>query len=113
VQCAGSRFRVRMSHKRGFARHPRVNTTFSPYARRLATAGLDLACPPGADGAEVIDELATRSRDSKVLPARMLLLLVRPYDERFGPAHAIELTADGITRAGSDPRSDGAAIIEG
>jgi gamma-glutamyltranspeptidase len=55
-------------------------------------------------GAEVIDELAARSRDPKVLPA---------YDERFGHAHAIALTADGITRAGSDPRSDGAAIIEG
>jgi gamma-glutamyltranspeptidase / glutathione hydrolase len=55
-------------------------------------------------GAEVIDELAARSRDPNVLPA---------YDERFGHAHAIELAADGTTRAGSDPRSDGAAIIEG
>jgi gamma-glutamyltranspeptidase / glutathione hydrolase len=53
-------------------------------------------------GAEVIDELAARGHDPNVLPA---------YDERLGHAHAIELAADGTARAGSDPRSDGAAIV--
>jgi gamma-glutamyltranspeptidase len=53
-------------------------------------------------GAEVIDELAARGHDPNVLPA---------YDEQLGHAHAIELAADGTARAGSDPRSDGAAIV--
>lgn len=53
-------------------------------------------------GAEVIDELAVRGHDPNVFPG---------YDERLGHAHAIELAADGTTRAGSDPRSDGAAIV--
>jgi gamma-glutamyltranspeptidase len=53
-------------------------------------------------GADVIDELAARGLDPNVLPA---------YDEGLGHAHAIELAADGTTRAGSDPRSDGAAIV--
>jgi hypothetical protein len=44
-------------------------------------------------GAEVIDELAARGHAPNVLPA---------YDERLGHAHAIELAADGTTRAGSD-----------
>lgn len=33
------------------------------------------------------------------------------HDERLGHAHAIELRPDGTTHAGSDPRSDGAAIV--
>lgn len=53
-------------------------------------------------GSEVIDELTARGHDPHVFP---------PYDERLGHAHAIELAADGSTRAGSDPRSDGAAIV--
>ena len=53
-------------------------------------------------GAEVIEELAARGHDPNVFPA---------YDERLGHAHAIELGADGNTRAGTDPRSDGAAIV--
>ncbi len=53
-------------------------------------------------GAEVINELAARGHDPNVFPA---------YDERLGHAHAIELAADGTTHAGSDPRSDGAAIV--
>lgn len=55
-------------------------------------------------GAEVIEELAARGHEPHVFPA---------YDERLGHAHAIELAADGSTRAGSDPRSDGAAIVVG
>ena len=55
-------------------------------------------------GRDVIEELATRGQDPNVLPA---------YDERLGHAHAIELAADGTTRAGSDPRSDGVAIVVG
>ena len=51
---------------------------------------------------EVIDELTRRGHEPNVFPA---------YDERLGHAHAIELAADGTTRAGSDPRSDGAAIV--
>jgi gamma-glutamyltranspeptidase/glutathione hydrolase len=53
-------------------------------------------------GADVIAELAARGHDLNVLPA---------YDEQLGHAHAIELAADGTTRAGSDPRSDGAALV--
>jgi gamma-glutamyltranspeptidase / glutathione hydrolase len=33
------------------------------------------------------------------------------HDERLGHAHAIELHSDGTITAGSDPRSDGAAIV--
>ena len=53
-------------------------------------------------GPEVIAELAARGHDPNVLP---------PYDERLGHAHVIALRADGTTLAGSDPRSDGAAIV--
>ena len=53
-------------------------------------------------GLEVIAELAARGHDPNVLPA---------YDERLGHAHAIEAHPDGTTLAGSDPRSDGAAIV--
>jgi gamma-glutamyltranspeptidase len=53
-------------------------------------------------GAEVIGELAARGHQPHVFPA---------YDERLGHAHAIELRPDGTTLAGSDPRSDGAAIV--
>jgi len=51
---------------------------------------------------ETIEQLAARGHDPRVLPA---------YDESFGHAHAIELRPDGTTRAGSDPRSDGSAIV--
>jgi len=53
-------------------------------------------------GADVIAELAARGQEPNVLPG---------YDERLGHAHAIELRPDGSTLAGSDPRSDGAAIV--
>jgi gamma-glutamyltranspeptidase len=53
-------------------------------------------------GLEVIAELRARGHDPIVLPA---------YDERLGHAHAIEVHRDRSTRAGSDPRSDGAAIV--
>ncbi|MDP9401103.1 MAG: gamma-glutamyltransferase family protein [Actinomycetota bacterium] len=55
-------------------------------------------------GPEVIAELAHRGLDPHVLPA---------YDEHFGHAHAIELREDGSVLGGSDPRSDGAAIVVG
>jgi gamma-glutamyltranspeptidase / glutathione hydrolase len=55
-------------------------------------------------GREVIAELTARGHHPNVLPA---------YDERLGHAHAIEWRPDGTTLAGSDPRSDGAAIVLG
>jgi len=55
-------------------------------------------------GPDVIAELSARGREPNVLPA---------YDERFGHAHAIEMRPDGTILAGSDPRSDGAAIVVG
>ena len=33
------------------------------------------------------------------------------HDERLGHAHAIEVRSNGTILAGSDPRSDGAAIV--
>ena len=38
-------------------------------------------------------------------------VVVPEHSERLGHAHAIELRADGTLDAGSDPRSDGAAIV--
>jgi gamma-glutamyltranspeptidase len=53
-------------------------------------------------GADVIEELVRQGHDPAVLP---------DHDERLGHAHAIELRADGTAAAGSDPRSDGEAIV--
>jgi gamma-glutamyltranspeptidase/glutathione hydrolase len=38
-------------------------------------------------------------------------VVVGEHAERLGHAHAIERRADGTLLAGSDPRSDGAAIV--
>jgi gamma-glutamyltranspeptidase len=53
-------------------------------------------------GQETIDELRRGGHDPQLLA---------DLDEHLGHAHAIELRPDGATVAGSDPRSDGAAIV--
>ena len=53
-------------------------------------------------GEEVIAELRRRGHAPVV---------AGEHEERLGHAHAIELRPDGTTAAGSDPRSDGAAIV--
>jgi gamma-glutamyltranspeptidase/glutathione hydrolase len=53
-------------------------------------------------GAETVAELRARGHEVRVLPGR---------DEAMGHAHAILCRADGRLEAGSDPRSDGSAIV--
>lgn len=53
-------------------------------------------------GDATIEQLTGWGYDPQVLP---------DLDERLGHAHAIELHLDGSVTAGSDPRSDGAALV--
>jgi gamma-glutamyltranspeptidase len=53
-------------------------------------------------GAEVLDGLRELGHDVQAVP---------PLDEKMGHAHAIVIRGDGTLDAGSDPRSDGRAIV--